>query len=207
MIRIDYQQGDHLRVGRLLIARARQAEGAPIVDGGGTVLTRHDEAKAVAAVQALDVLLAEGHDVTGGAWMVARRHVEHARAMLAEFIDTTSIEHFGALVVREPEREWRARLPRAVAFGWLDARPPHPARWRPRFLLAHVRWVLAGRPANVRTLGGESAGAVEFIERSALGDDGAVPAVFDTPFGDPPAGNVGPVELWHDVTPIGDGHQ
>lgn len=152
-MRIDYQHGDHLRVGRFLIARARQSESGPIVDGGGTLLTRRDEGTLV------DVLgnarhLVEGyqHAVDGAEWdatpeMIGTRHVNAEVRSLAESVriaeEETVVEHFGAVVVHRPGRV------NAVALGWLDARPPHPARWRPRFLLAHARWVLAGRPANV----------------------------------------------------------
>lgn len=172
-MRIDYQQGDHLRVGRLLIARARQVESGPIVDGGSVTLFRADEDAAQAVVNEARVLL-EAVDSDLTEWprtAIATAAVKVTEAV-ATFDEKFTREHFGALVTHRPGRV------EAVAVGWLGVRSPNPHRWRPRFLLAHVRWVVAGRPANVylhesgqfrpKVAGGGQ--AVEFIERSALGD-------------------------------------
>lgn len=44
--------------------------------------------------------------------------------------------------------------PLRLAVGWRGARTPNPGRWlRPSFVIAHVRWILRGRPqARVRDL-------------------------------------------------------
>jgi hypothetical protein len=54
--------------------------------------------------------------------------------------DDGTVEHFGSVVVHRPGS------PRGVAFGWLNARPPSPQRWRPRSVYGRIRWILAGRP-------------------------------------------------------------
>lgn len=182
-MRIDFQPGDHLRVGRFIICRARNAEGAPIIDGGSTGLVHHDEKAAVEALNCARTLSSQilTEDALSGEELTAI--ATEVLAAVFRYDDTREVEHFGSIVISP----WR------LAVGWKDARTPMPARWRPRYLLERARWVLAGRPANVHQLG---------TDNSAGCDDGAVPAVFDTPFGDPSA-HAEPVELWRD--PYGDG--
>lgn len=203
---IDYRPGDHLRVGRLIIARARQVESGPIIDGGGVTLHRMDEDAARAVVADAIVLTDRIHRFPEHATMAS---VLDAAANLRGAIcgfEQEDVEHYGAIVVH------RRGDSRAVAIGWRDRRPPHPARWRPRFLLAHARWVLAGRPANVYLhesgqlrpkVAGGGERSVEFIERSALGLDGDA----TTPTGWLPQPAVRTAHLLDgdDCTPFGDG--
>lgn len=156
-MRIDYGRGDHLRFGSLLIARARQPEGAPFLDGGSTVLVRVDEPKVLAVAEAASLLCAtatgsatltqeddDGHGAK--VWMVPDSALRRLQAAVVDHDLAVQREHFGSLVFTHAGR--------SMALGWLGATTPMPARWRPRFLLARVRWIMAGRPANVRTLGG-----------------------------------------------------
>ena len=174
-MRIDFQPGDHLRVGRLIICRARNAEGAPVIDGASTGLVHHDEKAAVEALNWARTLssLVLTEDALAGEDLTTI--AAEVRAAVWRYDDAREVEHFGSIVIAP----WR------LAVGWKDARTPMVHRWRPRFLLERARWVLAGRPANVVQLG---------TDNSAGCDDGAVPAAFDTPFGDPPAAE--PVEFW-----------
>lgn len=193
-MRVDFQQGDHLRVGRLIIARARQAVGGPIVDGGGTGLVRIDEGAALEVI-ARASLLADMLDSDGIDPDEVGAQASRLRTAITEHEWQRTAEQFGVLVFRLPGG-------RAVAVGWKDARAPHPHRWRPRFLAAQARWVLAGRPGNVYVadtgelrprsalIGGES--AVEFVERSALAGDFVRR---DGSHGD----------RYDEVTPLGDG--
>lgn len=57
-----------------------------------------------------------------------------------------AVESYGGLVFRLP---WSTT---AVAIARRDTRVPNPARWRPRFMLARLRWRLAGRPERVASL-------------------------------------------------------
>lgn len=180
-MRIDFQPGDHLRVGRFIICRARNAEGAPVIDGGSTGLVHHDEKAAVEVVRRTAVLVdVLDQDVIDPE--MVQELAAGVRQSLATYEAAREVEHFGSIVISP----WR------LALGWQDARTPMPARWRPRFLLERARWVLAGRPANVVSLG---------VDNSAGHDDGSVPAAFDTPFGDRTPAQREAVELWQDPRP------
>lgn len=152
-MRVDFVQGDHLRLGRLVIARNRHAAPQPLLDGATVRLERVDHLDGVMVAASSVIAYAEVRNdidhpnrvqenfqqgapslIPPPVWVIPDRQLRHLSEAVARADGTHEVEHFGGWCLTRGSWSWTA--------GWKDLRPPNPYRWRWRFVRAALgrRW-------------------------------------------------------------------